>query len=253
MYSPLAGEFTATLRHPPPGDSNSATRFKPKPVFSMSHFIGYRFHDVITQYVAAARYRSAARCSEPARLCVTMATLLAVSGGGVLGGRGQAAAAGGRQSPGIFWPPPELRVRSQSQGSGCVGPKKVHVTADRYNEYDSQERTDKTGAQELHKFQDGDSEAVTKLHIPVMVDEVVRCLAPQKGQMKMMKIKRHENDFDKDYFAALGTRSSIIVEKLSGKYTQGRWLGKGTCCLRLGTEYSCLGRQAKVDVGSLPG
>ncbi|XP_054555288.1 12S rRNA N4-methylcytidine (m4C) methyltransferase isoform X4 [Talpa occidentalis] len=64
-----------------------------------------------------------------------------------------------------------------------IGPKKVHVTADRYYEYDAQEKTDKTGAQELRRFQDGDSEAVTKLHIPVMVDEVVHCLAPQKGQV----------------------------------------------------------------------
>ncbi|XP_012580497.1 PREDICTED: probable methyltransferase-like protein 15 isoform X4 [Condylura cristata] len=63
------------------------------------------------------------------------------------------------------------------------GPKKVHVTADRYNEYNAGERTAKTGAQELHRFQDGDSEVGTELHIPVMVDEVVRCLAPQKGQV----------------------------------------------------------------------
>ncbi|XP_036717446.1 12S rRNA N4-methylcytidine (m4C) methyltransferase isoform X2 [Balaenoptera musculus] len=60
-----------------------------------------------------------------------------------------------------------------------VWPKKIHATAERYNEYEAQEQTDQTGAQEL---QDRDSEAMTKLHIPVMVDEVVRCLAPQKGQ-----------------------------------------------------------------------
>ncbi|XP_060015471.1 12S rRNA N4-methylcytidine (m4C) methyltransferase isoform X2 [Lagenorhynchus albirostris] len=60
-----------------------------------------------------------------------------------------------------------------------VWPKKIHATAERYNEYEAQEQTDQTGAQEL---QGRDSEVMTKLHIPVMVDEVVRCLAPQKRQ-----------------------------------------------------------------------
>ncbi|XP_058161595.1 12S rRNA N(4)-cytidine methyltransferase METTL15 isoform X1 [Dasypus novemcinctus] len=62
-----------------------------------------------------------------------------------------------------------------------VWPKKMHTTAKRY-ECEAQ-HTDETGTQELHISQDGDSEAVTKLHIPVMVDEVVHCLAPQKGQI----------------------------------------------------------------------
>ncbi|XP_004607919.2 12S rRNA N4-methylcytidine (m4C) methyltransferase isoform X1 [Sorex araneus] len=53
--------------------------------------------------------------------------------------------------------------------------KKIHATAGRYNESEVQKQTDQTGAR--------DSEALTKLHIPVMVDEVVRCLAPQKGQV----------------------------------------------------------------------
>uniref|UniRef100_F1SGM8 Methyltransferase like 15 n=1 Tax=Sus scrofa TaxID=9823 RepID=F1SGM8_PIG len=61
-----------------------------------------------------------------------------------------------------------------------VWPKKIHATAERYNEI--QEQEDQTGAQELRRSQDRDSEAMTKLHIPVMVDEVVHCLAPQKGQ-----------------------------------------------------------------------
>ncbi|XP_057551072.1 12S rRNA N4-methylcytidine (m4C) methyltransferase isoform X3 [Hippopotamus amphibius kiboko] len=60
-----------------------------------------------------------------------------------------------------------------------VWPKKIHATAERYNEYEAQEQTNQIGTQEL---QDRDSELRTKLHIPVMVDEVVRCLAPQKGQ-----------------------------------------------------------------------
>ncbi|XP_032212332.1 probable methyltransferase-like protein 15 isoform X3 [Mustela erminea] len=63
-----------------------------------------------------------------------------------------------------------------------VWPKKIHDTAQRNNEYEAQEQTDQTGTQEKHRSQDRDFEAIAKLHIPVMVDEVVRCLAPQKGQ-----------------------------------------------------------------------
>ncbi|XP_051708059.1 12S rRNA N4-methylcytidine (m4C) methyltransferase isoform X1 [Oryctolagus cuniculus] len=64
-----------------------------------------------------------------------------------------------------------------------VWPKKIHSTAEVHNDYEAQGQSDQTGAQELHKSQDRDSEAMTELHIPVMVDEVVRCLAPQKGQV----------------------------------------------------------------------
>ncbi|MBZ3872193.1 putative methyltransferase-like protein 15 [Sciurus carolinensis] len=62
-------------------------------------------------------------------------------------------------------------------------PKKIHTTAERYNENETQEQRDLTGDQELQTSQDFDSEAMAKLHIPVMVDEVVRCLAPEKGQI----------------------------------------------------------------------
>ncbi|XP_069325851.1 12S rRNA N4-methylcytidine (m4C) methyltransferase [Eulemur rufifrons] len=64
-----------------------------------------------------------------------------------------------------------------------VWPKNTHSTAGRYNECEAQEQTDQTGAQKLHSSPDRDSEAMAKLHIPVMVDEVVRCLAPLKGQV----------------------------------------------------------------------
>ncbi|XP_066107265.1 12S rRNA N4-methylcytidine (m4C) methyltransferase [Saccopteryx bilineata] len=64
-----------------------------------------------------------------------------------------------------------------------VWPKKLHATAGRCDEYETQEQTDQTGDQECHRCQYRDSEVVTKLHIPVMVDEVVQCLAPQKGQI----------------------------------------------------------------------
>ncbi|XP_053755845.1 12S rRNA N4-methylcytidine (m4C) methyltransferase isoform X2 [Panthera pardus] len=70
-----------------------------------------------------------------------------------------------------------------------IWPKKIHATTERCNEYEAQEQTDQTGAQELHRSQNGDFEAMTKLHIPVMVDEVVRCLAPQKGQGYMISCK----------------------------------------------------------------
>lgn len=64
-----------------------------------------------------------------------------------------------------------------------VWPKKIHTTAEKYREYEAQEQTDQTQAQELHRSQDRDFETMAKLHIPVMVDEVVRCLSPQKGQI----------------------------------------------------------------------
>ncbi|XP_025213502.1 probable methyltransferase-like protein 15 isoform X1 [Theropithecus gelada] len=64
-----------------------------------------------------------------------------------------------------------------------VWPKRIHTTAEKYGEYEAQEQTDQTQAQELHRSQDRDFETMAKLHIPVMVDEVVRCLSPQKGQI----------------------------------------------------------------------
>ncbi|XP_070931045.1 12S rRNA N(4)-cytidine methyltransferase METTL15 isoform X4 [Macaca nemestrina] len=64
-----------------------------------------------------------------------------------------------------------------------VWPKRIHTTAKKYGEYEAQEQTDQTQAQELHRSQDRDFETMAKLHIPVMVDEVVHCLSPQKGQI----------------------------------------------------------------------
>lgn len=48
-----------SLRCPPLHDSNSATRFKPKPAFSAPCFIGCRLRDAITSDVAVARCRLA--------------------------------------------------------------------------------------------------------------------------------------------------------------------------------------------------
>lgn len=64
-----------------------------------------------------------------------------------------------------------------------VCPKRIHATSERYDEYEAQDQTNQAGSHEFHRSQDRDSEAMSKLHIPVMVDEVVRCLAPQKGQV----------------------------------------------------------------------
>uniref|UniRef100_A0A2K5ZSI2 Methyltransferase like 15 n=1 Tax=Mandrillus leucophaeus TaxID=9568 RepID=A0A2K5ZSI2_MANLE len=48
--------------------------------------------------------------------------------------------------------------------------------------YEAQEQTDQTQARDLNRSQDRDFETMAKLHIPVMVDEVVHCWSPQKGQ-----------------------------------------------------------------------
>ncbi|XP_050611384.1 12S rRNA N4-methylcytidine (m4C) methyltransferase isoform X1 [Macaca thibetana thibetana] len=70
-----------------------------------------------------------------------------------------------------------------------VWPKRIHTTAEKYGEYEAQEQTDQTQAQELHRSQDRDFETMAKLHIPVMVDEVVHCLSPQKGQISAMIVR----------------------------------------------------------------
>uniref|UniRef100_A0A2K5CQD7 Methyltransferase like 15 n=1 Tax=Aotus nancymaae TaxID=37293 RepID=A0A2K5CQD7_AOTNA len=54
-----------------------------------------------------------------------------------------------------------------------IWPKGIHTTAEKYKEYETQEQTDQTEAQELHRSQDRDFETVAKLHIPVMLDEVI--------------------------------------------------------------------------------
>uniref|UniRef100_A0A2I3SFK8 Methyltransferase like 15 n=2 Tax=Pan troglodytes TaxID=9598 RepID=A0A2I3SFK8_PANTR len=68
-----------------------------------------------------------------------------------------------------------------------VWPKRIHTTAEKYREYEAREQTDQTQAQELHRSQDRDFETMAKLHIPVMVDEVVHCLSPQKGQQLLLR------------------------------------------------------------------
>ncbi|XP_032139580.1 probable methyltransferase-like protein 15 isoform X2 [Sapajus apella] len=65
----------------------------------------------------------------------------------------------------------------------AVWPKRIHTTVEKYKEYEAHEQTDQTQAQELRRSQDGNFDTMVKLHIPVMVDEVVHCLSPQKGQI----------------------------------------------------------------------
>ncbi|XP_036077576.1 12S rRNA N4-methylcytidine (m4C) methyltransferase isoform X2 [Rousettus aegyptiacus] len=108
-----------------------------------------------------------------------------------------------------------------------VWPKKIHATAERYDEYETQEQTDQTGAQELHRSQDRDFEAMAKLHIPVMVDEVVRCLAPQKGQIFLdmtfgsgghtRAILQKESDITL-YVLDRDPKAHVIAEQLSELY-----------------------------------
>uniref|UniRef100_A0A2I2Z3W5 Methyltransferase like 15 n=1 Tax=Gorilla gorilla gorilla TaxID=9595 RepID=A0A2I2Z3W5_GORGO len=56
-----------------------------------------------------------------------------------------------------------------------IWPKRIHTTAEKYEEYEAQKQTDQTQAQELCRSQDRDFETMAKLHTPVMVDEVVHC------------------------------------------------------------------------------
>lgn len=76
---------------------------------------------------------------------------------------------------------------SYSVESGTINlgfwPKKLHTTAEIHTESETQEQSAHCGAAGLHRSEDGKAEAMVALHIPVMVDEVVRCLAPQKGQV----------------------------------------------------------------------
>ncbi|XP_008849404.1 probable methyltransferase-like protein 15 [Nannospalax galili] len=64
-----------------------------------------------------------------------------------------------------------------------VWAKKLHSTVEIHTDYEAQEQGAQCGAEKLHRLEDRDAEATAPLHIPVMVDEVVRCLAPQKGQV----------------------------------------------------------------------
>ncbi|XP_052039109.1 12S rRNA N4-methylcytidine (m4C) methyltransferase isoform X3 [Apodemus sylvaticus] len=63
-----------------------------------------------------------------------------------------------------------------------VCPHTIHTTAAMHAEYKASEGPAQCGTQKVHRSEEKDSEALAKLHIPVMVDEVVHCLTPQKGQ-----------------------------------------------------------------------
>uniref|UniRef100_A0A2R9AKF7 Methyltransferase domain-containing protein n=1 Tax=Pan paniscus TaxID=9597 RepID=A0A2R9AKF7_PANPA len=54
-----------------------------------------------------------------------------------------------------------------------IWPKRIHTTAEKYEEYEAQKQIDQTQAQELRRSQGRDFETMAKLHTPVTVDEVV--------------------------------------------------------------------------------
>lgn len=64
-----------------------------------------------------------------------------------------------------------------------VCPHTIHTTAAMHTEYKASEGIALCGTQKVYRSEETDSEAVAKLHIPVMVEEVVQCLTPQKGQV----------------------------------------------------------------------
>lgn len=67
-----------------------------------------------------------------------------------------------------------------------VCPQAMHTMAAMHTEYESLGETALCGTREVHRSAEKDSEAMAKLHIPVMVDEVVHCLTPQKGQVSWL-------------------------------------------------------------------
>lgn len=64
-----------------------------------------------------------------------------------------------------------------------VCPHTIHTTAAMHTEYKASEGIALCGTRKVYRSEETDSEAMAKLHIPVMVDEVVQCLTPQKGQV----------------------------------------------------------------------
>lgn len=64
-----------------------------------------------------------------------------------------------------------------------VGPHTIHTTTAVHAEYKASAGIALRGTQKVYRSEEKNSEAMAKLHIPVMVDEVVHCLTPQKGQV----------------------------------------------------------------------
>lgn len=138
-----------------------------------------------------------------------------------------------------------------------VWPKKIHATAERCEEYEAQDQTDQTGAQESHRSQDGGSEVRSKLHVPVMVDEVVRCLAPQKGQIFLdmtfgsgghtRAILQKESDITL-YALDRDPTAYAIAEQLSGLYPK-----QVQALLGQFSQAEALLMQAGVQPGTLDG
>lgn len=64
-----------------------------------------------------------------------------------------------------------------------VCPHTIHTAVALHTESKAVEGTALCGPQKVYSSEEKELEAMAKLHIPVMVDQVVHCLAPQKGQV----------------------------------------------------------------------
>ncbi|XP_068947450.1 12S rRNA N4-methylcytidine (m4C) methyltransferase isoform X3 [Petaurus breviceps papuanus] len=63
-----------------------------------------------------------------------------------------------------------------------IHPKEMHSSVNRYNELEDGKHASVSKDQKVHNSPTGNHETVKQLHIPVMVNEVINCLAPQQGQ-----------------------------------------------------------------------
>ncbi|XP_043825532.1 12S rRNA N4-methylcytidine (m4C) methyltransferase [Dromiciops gliroides] len=60
--------------------------------------------------------------------------------------------------------------------------KKMHSSVNKYDKLEDGEHASVSKGQEIHNTQSGNHETMKQLHTPVMVNEVINCLAPQQGQ-----------------------------------------------------------------------
>ncbi|XP_074130302.1 12S rRNA N(4)-cytidine methyltransferase METTL15 [Sminthopsis crassicaudata] len=63
-----------------------------------------------------------------------------------------------------------------------ICPREMHSSVSRYNELKDEEHASVSRDQEMHHSQSENLETMKQSHIPVMVNEVIDCLAPQPGQ-----------------------------------------------------------------------
>ncbi|XP_044537474.1 12S rRNA N4-methylcytidine (m4C) methyltransferase [Gracilinanus agilis] len=60
--------------------------------------------------------------------------------------------------------------------------KEIHSSVSRHNEIEDGEHASESKGKEIHSSQRENLETMKQLHIPVMVNEVINCLAPRQGQ-----------------------------------------------------------------------